>query len=291
MNAFDIKKEQVVLIHDKLCEDAIRIGDPIVPSGVKCENMLESSLATLAPGPFGAVKYDTIEHKAAVLIYSMISNHAFHNGNKRTALVTMMAFLDLNLLTLKSGVSQEALFCLFISCASHRLKCFRKCKNNQHYLDLKEEIEKGAFSCSDKYFKDMDKEIIIIRDWLKKYTRRCDLFEMKVGLRQLNKLLRQFGFSARTDSFNRLEILKKKKVLGVSYEKSYCYFPKIYIRCSEYRLSKKEISTVRKNLQLDPVNGVDSQAFYQTGGVIYDEFIKKYRVVLRDLSEYDKLGF
>ena len=32
-------------------------------------------------------KYPTIEQKAAALLHSLIKNHAFHNGNKRTALV------------------------------------------------------------------------------------------------------------------------------------------------------------------------------------------------------------
>ena len=37
--------------------------------------------------------YPTVVAKAAALFHSLISNHAFHNGNKRTAVLAMDTFL------------------------------------------------------------------------------------------------------------------------------------------------------------------------------------------------------
>jgi len=41
----------------------------------------------------GQAAYPTIVEKAAALFHSLISNHPFHNGNKRTAVLSMDAFL------------------------------------------------------------------------------------------------------------------------------------------------------------------------------------------------------
>lgn len=41
-------------------------------------------------------KYNSASEKAASLLHSLIKNHGFHNGNKRTALVASVRFLDIN---------------------------------------------------------------------------------------------------------------------------------------------------------------------------------------------------
>lgn len=41
--------------------------------------------------------YPTILTKAAALMRSLIKNHAFHNGNKRTAVLATVVFLEMNL--------------------------------------------------------------------------------------------------------------------------------------------------------------------------------------------------
>ena len=41
-------------------------------------------------------QYVTIEEKAAILMINLIKKHPFHNSNKRTALVAMLLFLQLN---------------------------------------------------------------------------------------------------------------------------------------------------------------------------------------------------
>ncbi|MEL7624390.1 MAG: type II toxin-antitoxin system death-on-curing family toxin [Clostridiales bacterium] len=64
--------------------------------GIRDEGLLESA----ANAPFQTFDnvplYKTIEAKAARLGYSLISNHAFLDGNKRTGMMAMLLFLDLN---------------------------------------------------------------------------------------------------------------------------------------------------------------------------------------------------
>lgn len=45
---------------------------------------------------FGEDAYPTILDKAAALLESLVKNHCFHNGNKRTAYLITKSFLMLN---------------------------------------------------------------------------------------------------------------------------------------------------------------------------------------------------
>ena len=64
--------------------------------GVRDEGLLESALEA-AFSEFGGVEfYPTKEEKAARLGYSLISNHAFVDGNKRIGMYIMLTFLEVN---------------------------------------------------------------------------------------------------------------------------------------------------------------------------------------------------
>jgi death-on-curing protein len=60
------------------------------------EGLLFSALARPAASAFGVDAYETIELKAAALITSIARNHASLDGNKRTAWVLTVAFLNIN---------------------------------------------------------------------------------------------------------------------------------------------------------------------------------------------------
>jgi death-on-curing protein len=60
------------------------------------EGLLFSALARPAASAFGVDAYESIELKAATLITSIARNHALLDGNKRTAWVLTVAFLNIN---------------------------------------------------------------------------------------------------------------------------------------------------------------------------------------------------
>ena len=64
--------------------------------GVKDGRMLDSALAQ-PQMTFGAEDlYPTVAEKSAALAFSLIQNHPFNDGNKRTGHAAMELFLDLN---------------------------------------------------------------------------------------------------------------------------------------------------------------------------------------------------
>lgn len=95
-----ITADQAKAIHEALVIFFAKDGDPISPSGVKDLNMLESALFRPQTSIAGVEKYKTLDDKAAALLIALIQNHPFHNGNKRTALVSTLVFYDMNDYTL-----------------------------------------------------------------------------------------------------------------------------------------------------------------------------------------------
>lgn len=45
---------------------------------------------------FGEEQYPTLELKVANLVRNLVQKHVFYNGNKRTALVTLVVYLKMN---------------------------------------------------------------------------------------------------------------------------------------------------------------------------------------------------
>jgi death-on-curing family protein len=91
-----VTANQAKAIHEALVIFFEKDGDPISPSGVKDVNMLESALFRPQTSIADVEKYNTLDDKAAALLISLIQNHPFHNGNKRTALVSTLVFYDMN---------------------------------------------------------------------------------------------------------------------------------------------------------------------------------------------------
>lgn len=63
--------------------------------------LLESAVARPQASAFGADAYPDLVTKAAALLHSLVLNHPFVDGNKRTAVLTTLVFLDLNGYTIR----------------------------------------------------------------------------------------------------------------------------------------------------------------------------------------------
>ncbi|CAH8768103.1 type II toxin-antitoxin system death-on-curing family toxin [Paenibacillus dendritiformis] len=65
-------------------------------AGVKDHPLLESAVYRPQQSVFGEDAYPTLFEKAAALVDSLAKNHCFHNGNKRTAYLSVKSFLKIN---------------------------------------------------------------------------------------------------------------------------------------------------------------------------------------------------
>lgn len=102
--------EQVLKLHEMMLQAT---GGA---KGLRDSGLLESAIYHAFASFNGNDLYPTIEEKAARQAYAIIQSHPFIDGNKRTGLLVMLVFLDLN--GVKLRFTQEELIDLGFSIAS-----------------------------------------------------------------------------------------------------------------------------------------------------------------------------
>src|SRR5207245_2652529 len=113
-------------------------------------------------------KYPTPEMAAAALMHSIVHDHPFHNGNKRTALVSMLVLLDENGLML--DCPEDELFKFVLLIAQHRV------------------VPSGSTSLADR-------EVLAISDWINSRCRHVGKGERPLQWRRLKRILNEFDCS------------------------------------------------------------------------------------------------
>lgn len=82
--------------------------------GVRDLGLLESACARPQASFDGKDLYKTVFQKAAALIHSLLKNHPFVDGNKRTSITSAGVFLRLNDYKLKNSHQKEVKFTMSI---------------------------------------------------------------------------------------------------------------------------------------------------------------------------------
>ena len=95
-------KDKVKLLHQLISEET---GGTM---GVRDEGLLESALEGAFATFDGQDLYPSKEEKGARLGYTLISNHAFVDGNKRIGMYVMLTFLEVNGIRLEATNEEVA---------------------------------------------------------------------------------------------------------------------------------------------------------------------------------------
>jgi death on curing protein len=108
-----LSPEQVLFLHSRLIEET---GGE---HGVRDLNLLLSATGRPQASFDGEDLYPSIFHKTAALMDSLVRNHAFVDGNKRTAITSAGMFLRMNGYRLE--VKNEEMVRFVMACAQSRL--------------------------------------------------------------------------------------------------------------------------------------------------------------------------
>ncbi|MET9612665.1 type II toxin-antitoxin system death-on-curing family toxin [Kitasatospora indigofera] len=85
--------------------------------GVRDLGLLSSAAHRPESQMFGVEAYPGLFEKAAALLHSLAVNHPFVDGNKRTAWMSAVVFLDLNGAEM-TGIDQDAAYLLVVGVAA-----------------------------------------------------------------------------------------------------------------------------------------------------------------------------
>jgi death-on-curing protein len=273
MTVLTLSPEEVVRIHHVLCADFADAEDPIGYGGVRSQALLESAVGRQHAG-FGPFrKYTEPVSNAATLTFGICCDHPFHNGNKRTALVAMLAHLDKNKLALKGVVRQDELYDLMLGLAGRELTTVRIPPRSRRRTE------------ATRYH--ADHQVAELTKWLSARVERVTRGERPITYRQLRQLLPHHGYVMGEITSNAVEIRRVETVRRglirreeISVERS---VGRIGYRNEGEEVSLKTLKELRRLCKLTEEDGVDSRAFYEGADVI-DAFVNRYRTVLRRLA-------
>lgn len=107
-------KDKVLLLHQLITEET---GGT---AGVRDYNLLDSALETAFQTFDGKELYPSKQEKAARIGHSLITNHAFLDGNKRIGMYVVLTFLNVNGISVDP--SDEEIVRVGLSLADGRMK-------------------------------------------------------------------------------------------------------------------------------------------------------------------------
>jgi prophage maintenance system killer protein len=260
--------DNVISIHDTLTRDFEKSKDPISPPGVKDLGLLESAVGRQWAGFGGFYKYKSPIDNAASLCYGVCCNHSLHNGNKRTALVTLLCHLDGNNLTFNVRANQDDMYKFMLKVANH------------------------GFASKKSTGDTSDEEVEAMIKWIRSRTRKVQKSERWITFRELKQHLKSFNIEFSVPKNNLVNVIK---TVVIKQPKKYFWSKEIEIEEKQTianipffkdgaYVGKKVLRTIRKNARLMPEHGVDSEVFYGQESNP-DMFIMKYKKTLNRLAK------
>ena len=108
--------DEIISLHHKLINKTGGSG------GIRDVGLLESAVYSTETSFDNIEQYQSVEQKAARLMFSLVNNHAFVDGNKRIGVLAMLVTLELNGVTLKH--TQNELIKLGLSVADGTKKYY-----------------------------------------------------------------------------------------------------------------------------------------------------------------------
>jgi death on curing protein len=109
------KSAIIVLNEESIINDG---GNFMPPNNLLNESNLDYLIDIVDSEMFGEPLYPEISDKAAVYFFSVICNHIFSDGNKRTGLAAALVYLEAHNFQLKDEITEEILLNFVIKVAS-----------------------------------------------------------------------------------------------------------------------------------------------------------------------------
>ena len=218
-------------------------------------HLLHSALSRQFTEFGGVRKWDDEFHIAATALFGLLKNHPFHDGNKRTALLSVLHLLE------KQGRRTE----------EKKIKwenlVVAVADNRHRSNDLYRHIRSNAADAPDA-------DVAYIASRLRMMTRRRERTDHSLTYRQMNRLLRSHQFVMRTPRNNQIGIFR----IGERQALGHVGFPGM-----SREVARGDLKKIRGICGLSENDGWDSKAFFN-GAEGMDFLLSEYAEPLRRLA-------
>lgn len=278
---FCLDTEAIIELHELLSNNThlLEQMDPVEPRGVKNFGMLESAVSRQTVGSGNYYKYPNPCLNAATLVFGIIKNHAFHNGNKRAGLLTLVKHLYINGYVLSPSLNSEELYEILIAIADSSIPLF-----------FQNDIKKYPFIRSKLEKKDIDWEVETqvryFAFWIKKNSKpKESTIKGDIRISTLKKVLENKNIKVdQNGSTLQVFIEKENKFLGFIVATKAQNKKTYNLGNNKTTISKSTLHILRRDFNLTKTNGIDDTFFYDDEAFL-DSEIKTYKKIIYQLSK------
>lgn len=278
-----LNTEAVIHLHDILSNNIhlLEEMDPVEPRGIKNKGMLESAVNRQFTGSGSFYKYADPFSNAATLVFGIIKNHAFHNGNKRAGLLALVKHLYVNGYVLSPYLNSNELYEILIAVADSKIAEFAK-KYTKQYSFIRSKEEKRRETDWE-----VETQIRFFAFWIKKNCKAKEATSKgDVRLTDLKRILENKNIKMEQDGSN-LEVYleRENKFLGFITLSTKKHNRKTYsIGSNRSTIGKPTLNVLRKDFNLTKIHGIDDTFFYDDEAFL-DSEIKAYKKIIYQLSK------
>lgn len=260
---YSISEDDVLRAHYLISDYFLEEGEEIM-FGIKNYDLLSSAVHRQTTSFGNIEKWSTEFQKMATLLYELVKNHAFHDGNKRTALLVLLLHMDRQHLQIR--VPQTKLETLVVRIAANTLNEYQTFK---------------------KYETNEEPIINFIADLLKKYTSPINKRYYSITYAEFNTKLNKFNVRLGNPAGNYINVYQIKNSrlfkIGPQSQKEVKVL-QIGFPGWKKQVNPKALKNVLKETHLTAEFGVDSDVFFKGEEPMY-ALINEYRGPLLRLKD------
>ena len=254
---FIVSVEDVIKAHYFICDYFESETGEESFYGIRDYNLLVSAVSRQKVCFGGIDKYESLLEKCSTFFYGLVKNHAFHDGNKRTALLSLLLFLT------KIGrhptKNQKEFEELTVRIAANQL-------NNY--------IQWEKFKCED------DAEIKFIVRRLAKLTEKNDYKIHSMTYRELDTQLHNYNYYLERAGTQEINLCRDRTTLFGKKKKDILY--QIGFKGWKKQVGTKSLKCILKIVSQK--EQIDYSTFYSSGEPLY-ELIDNYAGPLSRLKD------
>jgi len=213
--------------------------------GPRDPNLLHSAVYRQFVSFGGIDKWSTSFERAATLLFGIITDHPFHDANKRTGLLVLLLFL--RKINRVPTIGQKELEDFAVEISDHKLDKYGR------YKQLKK--------------KHHEPEVMFISDFLKRRSRKLDNRYYTITYQELDQRLHNFGYKLDNPHGNCIDVIRieqRRKLLGFGRKEQLdVKVAQIGFPGWKSQVGKAAIATVRRAARLTSKHGIDSKTFFQ----------------------------
>lgn len=251
INPIDVIKAHFVVVDFCTSDSAIADLGGVGGIGVKDYGLLFSAVDRQYASYGGREKWPDADHKLASVIFGIVKNHAFHDANKRTALLSLILSLyrQGRLIECEKSEIED----IIVYMAADELHLFDEYEN---------------------YEEDNDSAVNFFAEYIRRKTRKIDNRIYIITFRELSRRLRNHGFDLVNPDRNYIDV--------VSIETGRRVYKAGFPGWSR-QVVKGDMRKILDACDLTPAKGIDARVFFEDTDPSF-AFASDYRSQLASLA-------